>query len=160
MSTSASPEVRDIGAAHAHHRSMKVESIREVMRQWLEEVVARFTDDNNISQFARMTGIAEEDINRALNKKGRNVTLTWIAKISEGKPEGNQRFPTVGEMFAEIAERCAQYPVQLARQTQRERLLASGAIQTSTARAGRRRGRQERLTPPAVTHESKTDDRD
>lgn len=143
-----------------HDREMTLDGLREVLRKWLEDLVAEKTNGNE-SQFARETGIAEEDVNRAINRKGRHVTLGWLVKISRA-----QGYPAIDGILTDVAERCALANTRETQKTQREKLrarLASGELQaraSSAARARQQDEQPEHPKPPEATRGSKTGDQD
>lgn len=142
-----------------HSEGMTGGELKEVMRQWLQELVDERTG-GNINKFAKITGIKEPSLNKALNSKGRSVSFNWIVSISQ-----TEGFPRINEIFAELAARCAVASTRTVEQTQREKLeqkFASGEVQaraSSAAQSRLRGGRPEHPKPPAAIPATKTDDR-
>lgn len=143
-----------------HGRKMTEEGLKEVLRQWLEDLVHEKASGNE-NQFARDTKLHEPDVNKAINRKGRAVSLAWLVKI--GQAEG---YPPLNEIFAALAERIAIASTKEIHRTQREKLrarLASGELQaraSSAARSRRQGERPGRPIPPGEAHAPKTDDQD
>lgn len=145
------------------NEEMDAEFLKDVVRTWLAKLVEDKCAGNQ-SEFARQTGIKQADLNRALNKKGRGVSWTMLARIAN-----SDGYPALNEILGEIAKRAADAQTEAIIKgenvkTPREKLkekFSSAELQrrARAARAAQRREQPERPRPSIEAPVPKKHDR-
>ena len=134
---------------------MDEDSLRELVRQWFEDMVEAFADGNE-AEFGRLIGVKQPTVHNARNRaRKHNVSWKMIALVSEklGVP--------MRSIFEELADRADQGPRLLSHKLRSK--FASGEILARAEAVARERRQSTPDVPrkrPALSAGRKTDHQD